>query len=119
MIKIAMLKNAMIKPEIMIGFFAMVGVGCVLAPVGVSARSSGAHASAHHSSPAPVLHHRKHRRFFVWGSSYYPYGSSGDENYAPPPVEKPVAQVRRGCEPQSYSVPSADGGESKVTIVRC
>jgi hypothetical protein len=117
MIKIATVKKAIIKPAIMIGLFAMVGVGCVLAPVGVSARSNGAHASAHPSSPTSVSRHH-HRRFFVGGSRYYPYGSTTDESY-PPPAEKPVAQVRRGCEPQSYSVPSADGGESNVTIVRC
>ena len=114
----------MIKPAIIAGFLALLGVGCVLAPVAVSARSVGSHAAAHPpSSAAQAMHHRFNKRTGFWG--YYPYGSYGsygDGSYAAPPppsTEKPVAENRRDCEPQIYSVPSSDGGESKVTIVRC
>ena len=115
----------MIKPMIMTSFVALVGVGCVLAPVGVAARSSGSHASAHAPSQgASNWSHRKTSRFIPYGYSYYPrypYYDSGEADNAAPlqPKEKAVAETRRECEPKTYSVPSETGAESKVTIVRC
>ena len=115
----------MIKPVIVAGFFTLLGVGCMLAPVGVAAKSGGPHAVAHAPFPsAQNWHHRRTNRFIPYGYSYYPpypYYDSGESDYAapPPPKEKPVAETRRECEPKTYSVPSETGAESKVTIVRC
>ena len=115
----------MIKPAIVTGFFALVGVACVLAPVGVAARSTGSHASAHAPiQGAPNWHHRKANRFVPFGYSYYrpyPYYDSGEADNGAPLLQKvkTVAETRRECEPKTYSVPSETGGESKVTIVRC
>ncbi len=110
----------MIKPMIMTGVIALFGVAGALAPVGISAQAAGSHMSTRSPShAAPVFHHRKNNRLF-WGSGYYPYGPYGDAgDVAPPPSEKPVAETRGECEPKSYSVPSASGGESQVTIIRC
>ena len=115
----------MIKPVIITGFFALVGVGCVLVPIGVAARSAGSHAAAHAPfQSAPNWSHRKTHRFIPYGYTYYPpypHYDSGTADYAvpPPPKEKPVTEIRHECEPKTYSVPSETGGESKVTIVRC
>jgi hypothetical protein len=89
-------------------------------------------AASSHSSPSASTtghgnFHRHHRtnRFYA---PYYYYGYPNGYDYStdnPPPAvtkapaEKPVAETRRGCEPQTYSVPGADGGESQVTILRC
>jgi len=112
----------MIKRVIMAGFFTVLGAGCMLVPVAVSARSVGSHAAAHPpGNTAQALHHRFNRRPVYWG--YYPYGSYGDESRAAPvmsaPAEKSVAETRRECEPKTYSVPTEAGGESKITVVRC
>ena len=113
----------MIKPAIITSFFALVGIGCMLAPVGVAARSIGSHVSVHApSQKGQVWHHRKANRFMPYGYSYsrpYPYSDSDDDDALSPSKQKPVAEARRGCEPQSYSVPATSGGESKVTILRC
>ena len=115
----------MIKPVIGSCFFALVGVGCVLAPVDVAARSNGSRASAHApTQSSPNWHHRRTNRFLPYGYSYYPpypyYDSGESDSTAPPqPKEKPVAETRRECEPKTYSVPTETGGESKITVVRC
>ena len=49
----------------------------------------------------------------------YGYGYGAGYVAPPPPAEKAVAETRRGCEPQSYKVPSSDGAEKEVTILRC
>ena len=94
----------MIKPVIATCFFALVGVGCVLAPIGAAARSNGSHASAHVPiQTSPNWHHRKTNRFLPYGYSYYPpylYYDSGESDGAAPsqPKEKPVAETRRECD---------------------
>lgn len=115
----------MIKPAILTGILTVFGIGCILAPITVSARSVSSHAAAHAPTQnAPSWHHRRTNRFIPYGYTYYPsypYFDSGETDNTAPllPKEKPVAENRRECEPKTYAVPSESGGESKVTIVRC
>lgn len=115
----------MIKSAIATGILTIFGIGCMLAPAAVSARSVGSHAAAHAPTQnAASWHHRRANRFIPFGYTYYPsypYFDSGQTDNAAPllPKEKPVAETRRECEPKTYSVPSESGGDSKVTIVRC
>jgi hypothetical protein len=111
----------MIRLMVIGNVLILLGMGSVLAPVEVSAKSAGVHQSAHHPiKVAPTRHHRNVNRFIWFGSRYYgPYDYGQADDVAPPPREKPVTENRRGCEPQTYSVPSSEGGESQVTILRC
>jgi len=94
--------------------------------VPVSAASTSGHSVSSSGHGVPFRHHHG-RRFYPYAPYYYyGYGSGYDDgtDYAPPPIAKsapaqPAAEARRGCEPQSYTVPSASGGESQVTILRC
>jgi hypothetical protein len=65
-----------------------------------------------------------------YGSYYDPSdvtGSVSEPAYADPPAEIPAAAApnaqaayyREGCRSQTVTVPSSDGGESNVTVVRC
>ena len=113
----------MFKPTIVTGLFVALGIGAMLVPV--AARSVGGSGQAAHvpSHGTPPQSHRTNRYYFYAPYYYRDYGNYGSaESYAPPPppAEKPAADVRRECEPKDYTVPAADGGESKVvTIVRC
>jgi hypothetical protein len=101
----------------------------VFAAAGASARpysQSGAHA------PSGTWHQfynrniRPFRRGIIFGSGYY--GPVYDPGYdyapgelevAPPRAPQAAAEKRRECEPKTYTVPNATGGESQVTVVRC
>lgn len=113
----------MVKSIVITGLLFLFGIGSMFSPVGVSANSAGANSSMHSPGHAGPRHHHRFTRYYYYGSPYY-YDDEYD--YAPAakvapavPKEQPVAETRRECEPKTYSVPSADGGESKVTVVRC
>ena len=110
----------MIKPVIISGFLAVLGIGAMFAPIGATAKAAGAHQSMHSPNQAAPSHPRRHNGRYIWfGSGYYgpyDYGPGGDVAPPPPP---PVPEVRRECEPKTYTVPTVEGGESKVTVVRC
>ncbi|HTS41152.1 MAG TPA: hypothetical protein VMH84_11510 [Xanthobacteraceae bacterium] len=100
-------------------------IGCLFATDAVFARSAGTdHFVAHHPT-FPPRHHMPGRTLLV--PYYYGYGSVYEPAYAPPDesppppaqVQKSVEEPRRVCEPQTYKVPTANGGESQVTVVRC
>lgn len=108
----------------LISFASLLALGAFFSPAAVAANSRGGQ-SANSNHAVPFRHHHRHRIYvpYYYGGYGYDYGV----DYAPPPAapvakptaEKPAAEPRRGCEPQSYSVPTADGGESKVTVLRC
>jgi hypothetical protein len=107
----------MIKPVIVSSFVIAFGIGSMFAPAGSVAKSADAHAPSHH--------HNKFVSFSFFGVPYYydnAYAPGLSENVAAPvlpPKEQPAVEVRRECEPKTYSVPSESGGDSKVTIIRC
>jgi len=91
----------------------------------VAANPRGGH-SASPSNTAVRLH--RHHSFYPYAPYYYfSYGPGYVVDETPPPAppppkpvaEKPEAPAKRGCDPQTYKVPSADGGESQVTVLRC
>jgi len=99
-------------------------LGSALASVEVAANPKGGSPAA--ANGQIVRHHHRNNRFYPYAPYYY-YGY--DQGYvvdeapaaAPPPkptAEKP-AETKRGCDPQTYTVPKADGGESQVTVLRC
>jgi hypothetical protein len=98
--------------------------GVIIVPV--SAASMSGHSMSSSGHGAAFRHHHA-RRFYPYAPYYYygyGYGYDDSTDYVPPPATKPAplqpaAEARRGCEPQSYTVPSANGGESQVTILRC
>jgi hypothetical protein len=100
------------------------GIGSLSVPAGLSANSASAQSSMHSPSHATPRHHHRFTRFYYYGTPYY-YDDSYDYAPAPvaappaPPKAAPVEETRRECEPKTYSVPSADGSERKVTVVRC
>ena len=127
----------MIRSLIVAGFLILLGIGFLLAPAGGSASAAGAHQFRHHhASPnqansnqskqnqaAPRRHHRHFNRH-LWYPGYYGTYDYGIADAAPPPPptaprEKAAAEPRRECEPKTYTVPAADGGESQVTVIRC
>lgn len=113
---------------IVAGVAAAAALGSMLVSVDVAANPRGGQSmnSASHGN----RHHRVHR-FYSYVPYYYGYGYGYGSGYvvddAPPPApsaakpvaEKPAAESKRGCEPQTYSVPAAGGGESQVTVLRC
>jgi hypothetical protein len=107
---------------IVAGFTALI-LATVLAPGGsVADARSGAGNSANHV----VFRNHRFHRFYRYAPYYYGYGYDDYDVPPPPapaiakaPAEKSTAEIRRGCEPQTYSVPSSSGGESKVTVLRC
>jgi hypothetical protein len=111
---------------------ALLTFGAFILPDAAIARAAGGHSmGAPGHAVAPFRHHRP-RRVYPYLPYYGGYGYGYDyepEIYAPasappPPAansaaEKPAVESRRGCEPQNYTVPSASGGESQVTVLRC
>lgn len=117
----------MIRAMIAGSFVVVLALGSTLAPVAVFANPAGGHSASPTSHVRSFRHDRAHR-FAPYVPYYYGYGygyDTGADYAAPPPppakpvAEKPVTESRRGCEPQTYSVPSSEGGESKITILRC
>lgn len=117
----------MIKPIFATTFVAALAFGSVLGPVEAFARSGSGHQIGAHSFNHAVPGHHRHanrfirpfRRGVLFGPRYY-YDHEPSDDVAPPsPGEKPVAETRRSCEPQNYTVPTSGGGESQVTIIRC
>jgi hypothetical protein len=73
--------------------------------------------------------HQRYGHYRGWGA---PYGYYGDSDYYDPstvaPDEQPtyptaaypyVKPPRSSCTTQTYKVPSEDGGEASVNVVRC
>jgi hypothetical protein len=73
--------------------------------------------------------HQRYGHYRGWGA---PYGYYGDDGYYDPstvaPDEQPTYPTatypylkppRSGCATQTYKVPSEDGGEASVNVVRC
>ena len=115
----------MIRPLIVAGFLILFGIGFQSAPTGGSASAAGAHQFGHHQAKQNQAASRRHPRHFnrhLWYPGYYGTYDYGAADAAPPlpaPREKAVAEPRRECEPKTYTVPAADGGESQVTVIRC
>jgi hypothetical protein len=101
-------------------------LGICFAAVDAFARSSSGHWSGAHSFSQTGPTHRPFphrilpfRRAVILGPAYYQPGYAPADDLAPPPSEHAIAERRRECEPKTYTVPNASGGESQVTIVRC
>ena len=116
------------KAMFAIGIAAVLVSGTVLVPADVYARSNSGHAmGAGRSFQAGVSrsfgHARRsfypHRGVIFLAPRYYEYGYVPTEEVAPPPIEHAAPEKRRTCEPQIYTVPSASGGESQITVIRC
>jgi hypothetical protein len=73
--------------------------------------------------------HQPYGHYRGWGE---PYGYYGDSGYYDPPTVAPdeqptypttvypyVKPPRSSCSTQTYKVPSEDGGEASVNVVRC
>ena len=109
-------------------FFAVLVLGtcAIFAAVDAFARSSSGHQSGAHSFAQTRPLHRSvphrifpFRRTLILGSGYYQPGYGPADDLGPPPSEHAAVEKRRECEPKSYTVPNANGGESQVTIIRC
>ena len=118
----------MIRPAIIASFLILLGIGLLLVPAGAPANAAGVHQfgnrPSHQHQATPRRHHRHFNRYVPWVPGYYgsyDYGVADTASPPPPPAprEKPVAETRRECEPKTYTVPAADGGESQVTVIRC
>jgi hypothetical protein len=116
----------MTKPILPASVAVLFGLGTLLAPAAVPAASMSGHSAGVNTNAPAFRHHRTHRHFPYLPYYYYGYGYDYGTDYAPPPppppaktsvIEKP-AETRRGCESQTYKVPS-DEGEKEVTILRC
>ena len=112
------------KKSIVAGIAAAVVIASGFA-ANVSANPRSGHSVAP-SNPTVRSHH--HHRFYPYAPYYYySYGPGYVVDETPPPAppppkpvaEKPEADAKRGCDPQTYTVPSAAGGESQVTVLRC
>lgn len=103
------------------GIAVVMAICTMFVPGAGAANSRGGHSANPTGHAAPYRHHRAHR-FYSYAPYYYGYGYDYGADVAPPPAPaaKPAAvEVRRGCESQTYSVPSSSGGESQVTVLRC
>ena len=120
--------NRFILTTSLAGFFAL-GATLVIDAAAANSRNGQSANTSRHG--APFHHHRKHRINpyvpYYYGGYGYGYTYVYDVDYGPPPpaqaakpaAPKPAVETRRGCEPQTYSVPGSDGGESQVTVLRC
>jgi hypothetical protein len=112
----------MIRTIVAANFAVLLAFGSSFAPVAVSANPVGGHSASSKGHVAP-FRHRAHR-YFPYAPYYYGYDYGADYGAPPlppakPVAEKPVTENRRGCESQTYMVPSSEGGESQVMILRC
>jgi hypothetical protein len=73
--------------------------------------------------------HQRYGHYRGWGAPYGYYDDSGyydpstvapDEQPAYPTTAYPYAKPpRSSCSTQTYKVPSEDGGEASINVVRC
>ena len=108
---------------IVAGIAAATLLGSAFISVEVAANPRGAPSAS--ANGQFVRHHHRNNRFYPYAPYYY-YGYGPgyvDDTPIAIPPPKPVAEkpadTKRGCDPQTYTVPSADGGESQVTVLRC